>query len=145
MRRKFQLFTIILVLVTAFCKQTTAQTNKTTALITLQNERFAAMVKSDTNYLKSMVDDGLVYIHSNGLVQDKQAFISSITNRTIVYHAIEPVEQQVRVYEKSAVINGVVKVKGSINNKAFDISLRFTDVYRYQKKWIMVSWQSLKL
>jgi Domain of unknown function (DUF4440) len=119
-----------------------AQSNK---IIRLQELRFDAMVNRDTAYLRKYTDEGLVYIHSNGLVQSQDDFVQSVGMQSIVYQKITIKEQQARVYKKAAIINGIVQVKGLFNGTAFDVALRFTDVYVYKKGWKMASWQSLKL
>ncbi len=111
----------------------------------LQQQRFTAMIQKDTLLLETNIDEGLVYIHSNGLVQTKKTFIASVASGSILYHSIEQEEQQLRMYKQTAIINGIVHVKGSLNGTAFDVRLRYTDVYVKKKKWCMASWQSLKL
>jgi hypothetical protein len=114
-------------------------------LLAMQQQRFAAMMNKDTAYLRSCTDDGIVYVHSNGLVQDKAAFINSVGSGSIVYQQMINKEQAVRVYKKAAIINGIVHVKGMLNGKDFEVDLRYTDVYIYKKGWKMAGWQSLKL
>lgn len=111
----------------------------------LQKLRFNAMVNRDTAYLRQCTDKGLVYIHSNGLVQNQNDFIQSVASQSIVYQQITLKEQHIRVYKKAAIVNGVVQVKGMVNGNAFDLALRYTDVYVYKQRWRMASWQSLKL
>ncbi len=51
-----------------------------------------------------------------------------------------------RMNGRSAIINGVLHVTGTISSKPFDIRLRYTDVYFKRKgKWQLAAWQSLKL
>lgn len=111
----------------------------------MQQQRFTAMINKDIIYLQKCTDTGLVYIHSNGLVQHQQDFIQSISAGSIVYQQIQSKEQQIRVYKKAAIINGIVHVKGMLNGNNFEIDLRYTDAYIYKKGWKMVAWQSLKL
>jgi hypothetical protein len=119
-----------------------SQNNK---IAKLQQLRFDAMVNRDTAYLRQYTDTGLVYIHSNGLVQSQDDFIQSVGLQSIVYQQITIKERQVRVYKKAAIINGIVQVRGIINGNTFEVTLRFTDVYVYKRRWKMASWQSLKL
>jgi Domain of unknown function (DUF4440) len=114
-------------------------------LLALQQQRFAAMMSKDTAYLRSCTAADIVYIHSNGLVQDKAAFISSVSSGSIEYQQMTNKEQQVRMYKQAAVINGIVHVAGIYNGKSFEMDLRYTDVYIKKSGWKMVSWQSLKL
>jgi Domain of unknown function (DUF4440) len=114
-------------------------------ILALQQQRFTAMINKDTAYLRKCTDEGILYIHSNGLVQDKTAFISSVGGGAIVYQQMIAKEQQVRMYKKAAIINGIVHVAGTYNGKSFEMDLRYTDVYVNKKGWKMASWQSLKL
>jgi ketosteroid isomerase-like protein len=145
MTYKFSFKTLIaLLFFTMQYNAAAAQTGKE-KILALQQKRFAAMISKDTASLRSCTDDDIVYIHSNGLVQDKAAFISSVSSGTIVYQQMSNKEQQVRIYKKAAVINGVVHVKGTYNGKEFEMDLRYTDVYIKKNGWKMASWQSLKL
>jgi Domain of unknown function (DUF4440) len=137
-------FFAALVFFAMVCNAAAAQT-KAVYILALQQKRFAAMMSKDTGYLHNCTDEGIVYIHSNGLVQDKAAFINSVGSGTIIYQQMSNKEQQVRIYKKAAVINGIVHVAGTYNGKNFEMDLRYTDVYIKKKEWKMVSWQSLKL
>jgi hypothetical protein len=137
------IFTSVLLLI-MLCNTAAAQT-KAGNILALQQKRFAAMISKDTGYLRKCTDEGIVYIHSNGLVQDKAAFINSVGGGTIVYEQMINKEQQVRMYKKAAIINGIVHVKGTINGNNFEVDLRYTDVYVNIKGWKMAAWQSLKL
>jgi Domain of unknown function (DUF4440) len=139
----FKTFVTVL-LFAMICNTAAAQTGKD-KILALQQKRFEAMTNKDTAFLNKCTDDGIIYIHSNGLVQDKAAFVSSVGAGSIVYQQMINKEQQVRMYKKAAVINGIVHVKGTFNGKSFEMDLRYTDVYINKKGWKMVSWQSLKL
>jgi hypothetical protein len=104
-----------------------------------------AMIIKDMDFLNESVGEDLVYIHSNGLVQDKKSFMESIENETIDYEAIDIKEQKIRMYENTAVITGTIHVKGLLNGSAFDIDLLHTNIYIKQGSWQLVSWQSLKI
>jgi hypothetical protein len=145
MNCKFSITTLIAVLFfTTVCNTAAAQAGAD-KILALQQKRFAAMMSKDTVYLRNCTDEGIVYIHSNGLVQDKTAFINSVGSGTIVYQQMNNIEQQVRLYKKAAIINGIVHVKGQLNGNIFEVNLRYTDVYIKKKDWKMAAWQSLKL
>jgi hypothetical protein len=114
-------------------------------LISLEKERFAAMTKKDTFFLKKVLADDLIYIHSNALSETKNDFLHSISTGKIVYKAMNSEEIRVRIFEKTAILNGTVHVMGSLNGKDFDIHLLYTDVYHKNKQnWQLVAWQSVK-
>lgn len=115
------------------------------AISRIETKRYEAMTKADTVYLKFILSDDLVYTHSNGLVENKSEFIQSIISKKIVYKQIGVKEQKIKLYHKTAVITGVVKVSGSLNGKDFEIDLRYTNVYIKKDDWKLVVWQSLKI
>lgn len=141
--RKYYLFLFIFSFSTAFSFAQTALQNSISAL---EMKRFTAMTQKDTVFLKKILSDGLVYTHSNALVESKQSFLESIKTGKIIYKSMESEEMKVRILDKTAIINGVVKVSGSLNDKEFTIRLRYTDVYHKNKGgWQLENWQSLKL
>ena len=119
--------------------------NQKEAISRIETKRYEAMTTKDTNYLKFILADDLVYTHSNGLVESKSEFIQSIIDGKIVYGKIGIKEQKVRCYDRTAIINGVLHVEGSLNGKEFSIDLRYTNVYIKNTDWKLVTWQSLKI
>jgi hypothetical protein len=108
--------------------------------------RFKAQTNRDTLALKTLLADNLYYAHSNGLLENKQDFIKSISSGKIIYESITIDKHSIQKQRKSAIITGECKVKGIINDKAFDIRLRYLSVYTKQKgHWKLSAWQSLKL
>lgn len=115
------------------------------ALSRIETKRYDAMSKLDTNYLKFILAEQLVYTHSNGMVETKREFINSIISGKIVYKTIGIKEQKINIIQKTALITGVLNVKGALNGKEFDLDLRYTVVYIKFEDWKLVAWQSLKL
>jgi hypothetical protein len=108
--------------------------------------RFKAQTNRDTLALKTLLADNLYYAHSNGLLENKQDFIKSINSGKIIYDSITIDKHSIQKQGQSAIITGECKVKGVINDKAFDIRLRYLSVYTKQKgRWKLAAWQSLKL
>ena len=115
------------------------------AISRIETKRYEAMTTKDTNYLKFILADDLVYTHSNGLVETKNEFIQSIISGKIVYGKIGIKEQRIRCYDRTAIIHGILHVEGSLNGKEFLIDLRYTNVYIKNTDWKLVAWQSLKM
>ena len=115
-------------------------------LIALEKQRFLAMTQKDTLFLQKVLADDLIYTHSNALIETKKDFLTSIQIGKIIYKSLESEEIKVRIYEKTAIINGLVHVVGALNGKEFDIHLRYVDVYHKNKMgWQLVAWQSVKV
>ncbi len=124
-----------------------AQSISATSIQDSEQARFEAQVRRDTALLRLLIDGSLTYYHSNGLVETKEEFIQSVGNGKIRYNKMSRTgEINIRKYGKTAVVTGIVAVEGSLKDKPFDISLRYTSVYLKQKKyWKLIAWQSTKL
>ncbi len=112
----------------------------------MERQRFEAMTTKNIALLKEMLSDDLTYLHSNGLLEDKQQHLNNISTGYLTYSTLRPETMAVRVHGRSAIGNGIVHVTGVANGKPFDIRLRYTDVYFKKKgKWQLAAWQSLRL
>lgn len=104
------------------------------------------MTKADTQALKQLLADDLVYIHSNALKETKADHLRSIGTGKIVYQQMDREAVSVRVYGKTALSSGTIKVKGILNGNPFELRMLYTAVYRKNKKgWQLVNWQSTRL
>ncbi len=122
------------------------QSRKERELRLLEKARFEAMVKQDLEALERMLDPTLTYTHSNGLVESRADHLDHIRTGYIVYRAIRPLEMEMRLYGKTAVGTGVVRVDGRFNGRDFQIRLRYTDVYvKRPGGWKLVAWHSVKV
>ncbi len=123
-----------------------SQSKKQLKIEALERQRFEAMTTKNLAFLRNVLADDLTYVHSNGLLENKEQHLANISSSKLVYSTMLPEEIKVRVHGKSAVITGIVKVTGMLNEKPFDIRLRYTDFYIKEKgKWRLAAWQSLKL
>jgi ketosteroid isomerase-like protein len=134
------LFLIALVFV-SFAGQ--AQSTTEEAVKKAEMQRFDAQVKKDFAALETLLADDLIYVHSNGNIDNKTSYIQSIRDGKSQYDEIKSEEMRVRVYGKTAVITGVCVVKMPTNP---NLRLRYTDVYIKRKgNWQLASWQSLRM
>jgi hypothetical protein len=115
------------------------------AVFDAESARFRAQVEKDGVALQTLLDDDLYYLHSNGLIENKQDFITSVSGGKIVYSQMTASEHRIRLYGKTAVLYGLVMVRGEYKGEPFDIGLYYTSVYRKKRgKWLLVNWQSTK-
>ncbi len=115
---------------------------------TLERKRFEAQVSKDFDFLEKVFADDLVYTHSSGKQDNKQAYIQSIKDGKSVYDKIDVQELNVRVYGKAAVVVGKVAItQGIASGKPTILPLKYTVVYNKngKKGWQLNTWQSLKL
>jgi hypothetical protein len=126
---------------------TNAQSRGALKIAETELERFSAMVQQDTVALRTMLDDDLYYLHSNGHHESKKQHLEAIAAGSIVYKAMkrEP-NPTIRHYGKLGIINGRVQVEGQFNSSAFSVLLEYTAVYRKKKRrWLLLRWQSTRV
>ncbi|AQG82425.1 nuclear transport factor 2 family protein [Spirosoma montaniterrae] len=123
-----------------------AQSADKQAVLDVEKARFAAQVSKNAEVMNRLLADDLVYTHSNGKTEGKQTYIQDIVEGKSNYVALDPLEQHVRLYGNTAVVNGICAVKMNNDNKPTEFKLRYTDVYvKKNGQWQLVSWQSLRI
>ena len=112
----------------------------------LSQKKFQWMVSGRLDSLAAMLDERLVFIHSNGLMQDKTAVIDDIKNKKLVFHSIVAHPLEVRLYEDSAILTGRGKFEGINDQKPFSVELLYTEVYVKSKgRWFLASRHANKI
>lgn len=116
-------------------------------ILTSEDARFRAQVQSDTTALQNLMADDMLYIHSNASVDTKAIFINNLKTGKTIYQSMQREgTAQIRTYGKNGISNGIVLAKGINNGTPFDIRIRYTAVYKKQKRtWQLVSWQSTRI
>jgi len=89
-----------------------------------------AQVTSNRAELERLLADDYVLHNSQGQVQDKTSFIA---DQVAPGYKLEPfkIEEPVeKVMGDTAILGGVARAKGTAGGQAFDVKLRFIDVWR---------------
>ncbi len=114
--------------------------SKAQSLISLHKKKFDWLVGKKTDSLKSILDDQLMYIHSNGVVERKGEVISHLLDGTVTYKKVEVEEATARLYGDTGIITGKGTFEGAWGDRAFSLKLYYTEVYvKMKKKWMLVS------
>lgn len=124
-----------------------AQSADEKAVVAAEKARFDAQVSKNADVLNQLLAEDMVYVHSNGNVDNKQSYIQSIKDGNSTYNSIDVQEQKVRLYGKMAIVNGVCYIKRPpVDGKNNDLKLRYTDAYvKKDGRWQMVTWQSFRM
>ncbi len=124
-----------------------AQSADEKAVAAAEKARFDAQVSKNADVLNQLLSDDMVYVHSNGNVDNKQTYIQSIKDGNSTYNSIDVQEQKIRLYGNTAIVNGVCYIKRPlVDGKNNDLKLRYTDAYvKKGKQWQMVTWQSFRM
>ncbi len=134
-------------LVTGLASKATAQVDFVAPALHAEQSRFEAMVAADTAALRKLLHPDLLYIHSNGLEESAEDLVSSVAAGKIVYASFEPQQPpRLYVFGRTALVDGLVRVRGKYQGEAFAVDLRYTSVYRkVEGSWLLIRWQSLKV
>jgi hypothetical protein len=125
-----------------------AQNNIKEKVITLEKQRFAAMMNKDTLFLRQVLADDLIYSHTSGEIDTKESFIRTIATGRLIYKKMDWQGAEVRAYKNTVILNGRMQISLGNNkdDKILELVIKYLDVYRKSgKSWKLVAWQSAKL
>ncbi len=138
---------LLLIVFLLFSSSAIAQSVKTEELILdLSRKKFNWMVSLQSDSLAAILDDQLVYIHSNGWAQSKKEVLADFISRKLSYQSIEVVESSLRLFDKTAIVNGKGKFTGVVSGISFTMNLLYTEVYiRKGNDWLLASRHANKM
>ena len=140
----FILTGLLLTLVTSL----RAQNDDKSKLIALEKRRFQAMTHRDTVQLSAMLADSLIFIHSSGIIDNKQSFMKDISSGHITYLFIYPEKVTAVVDGNSGWIYGRanIRFKLSTMTTTIDQYVSFVEVYQLKRyQWQMVLCQNARI
>jgi hypothetical protein len=118
------------------------QPDPTTAadLENLSKAKFAWKTGGDIDSVEDLFDDELIFVHLNGHVTTKKAWIAEMRSRRFVYRRIAPREMVARLYDGAGVVFGKARFDVTMNGYSGSYDLAFTEVYvRKQDGWKLVN------
>ena len=142
--KRISLVIIILILLSF---SSFAQPGKTEQqILDLSKRKFDWMVNKNIDSLKTLLDEQVKYIHSNGWIQSKQEVIDDFLSGKLAYQKIEISEAAARLYNTTAIVTGKGKFAGTVNITPFAMELAYTEVYiKKDNHWLLVSRHSNKM
>jgi hypothetical protein len=128
-------FIIAFILSLSANAQSTEQT-----VLDLSKKKFGYMTLQSYDSLEAMLDDRLLFIHSNGWTETKEEFIQDIKSGKLRYMDIEVTEATARIYSNAAIVVGKGKFKVLLEGNELVINLYYTEVYVWKNdKWLLAS------
>ena len=121
------------------CSSVHAQTNEQ-AVLDLSKKKFGWMIRMKYDSLQAALDDRLMFVHSNGWVENKQEFIQDIKSGKLRYTNIQILEASARIYPSTAIVTGKGKFTVTLEGNNLELTLSYTEVYvQKDGKWLLAS------
>lgn len=115
-------------------------------ILQLEARRYRAMCEADLPVLDELLDDGLSYVHSNGVRDGKAAMLEGIGSRKWVFRKAERDNVTVRLYGACAVVNGEARFEIDVAGVPRKVHSRFTNVWVERAGgWKLVAWHATAL
>jgi hypothetical protein len=113
-------------------------------ILSLEKQRFGAMIRQDIAELSRYLASDLIYCHSYGKCETKSEFLETVRSGSVRYEQINVLEQKATKIESNLyVTNGLTFNVGPINGIPSQTRLYYTSVYILRDgQWLLFSWQS---
>ncbi|MFM7854989.1 MAG: nuclear transport factor 2 family protein [Flammeovirgaceae bacterium] len=109
-------------------------------LLALSKKKFDWLTQKKLDSLAIILDERVKYIHSNGWIQNKKEIIDDVASGKLNYTSIAIKSNDVRLYGKTAIVNGTGSFHVTMDGKPLTIELSYTEVYvRKKGKWLLAS------
>ena len=117
------------------------------AVLDREEERCAALLAGDVVRLASLVTENLVHVHTNGLIDDRQAYLHAVSER-MEFLRVERGRLEVRIFGPAAVMTGELDQTIRIKASRTDVNLRAvaTQVWvQTEDGWRIASFQATRM
>lgn len=116
------------------------------SILDLSKKKFGWLVRMKYDSLEAVLDDRLVFVHSNGWAESKQEIIQDIKSAKLRYVDIQVTEASARIYPSTAIVNGKGKFSVLLDGKPLEITLSYTEVYVQKNgRWLLASRHSNRM
>ena len=116
------------------------------AVLDLSKKKFGWMIRMKFDSLKAVLDDRLMFVHSNGWSETKEELIDDIKSGKLKYVNIQVSESSARVYPETAIVTGKGKFTVLLEGNPLELNLFYTEVYILKNKnWLLASRHSNRL
>ena len=111
----------------------------------LDRARYDAMMRADVESLARILDDQLVYTHSDGTSDDKQSYLDGVSSGKWVYRDLIASELRMRLINDTAFVNGDIRLDVLIDGLPTLLNCRYLAVWiRRRDDWQMVAWHATR-
>ena len=115
-------------------------------IINLHKKKFDWIISKQYDSLSTLFNDNIVYIHSNGWIENKTDIIADLKSGKLNYKRVEVSEAKVRLSKNVAILTGKGVFFVTMDNKDLEIKLLYSEVYIKEKgKWLLTHRHANKL
>ncbi|TVR77876.1 MAG: nuclear transport factor 2 family protein [Saprospirales bacterium] len=108
-------------------------------VLDLHRKKFEWMIQLQLDSLESILADDMLYIHSNGWIEDREEVIENLRSGHLAYHKIDIRNQEVRYFDRIAIVVGEAEFHVSLDGSPLSIDLLYTEVYRQDgDRWFFI-------
>ena len=110
---------------------------------TFENERYQAMLGKDIERLDALLDERLRYIHSNGVVDSKESYLSGLRDGVWDYRDIVRKDQTITLLDGTALVFNHLMIDLVVNGVEKKVDSRALAVWTCADgQWRLVAIQS---
>lgn len=110
------------------------------AVLRLSKVKFDWLVNRNADSIGYLLDDRVKYVHSNGWTQSKAEVLADMASGKLLYQRVTIKDASARMYGQTAIVDGTGTFEGVNSGTAFNLELRYTEVYmRLAGRWMLVS------
>lgn len=147
LKKTYCLVLIITIFLSANLPASAQQSPTEKFLLQLHEKKFRWMTEKKLDSLQTILDERLVYIHSNGWMETAKEVIDDLKSGKLTMNSVQVTEAMVRVFKNNTgIVNGKGVFNVMVNDKQVELSLYYTEVYIKKKNnWLLVSRHACKL
>ena len=97
---------------------TTSPTSSRHEILEVERALYRAQVAGNVDDLRPMLGANLVYIHSTGVAETREAYLEGVASALYEYGEINSRDTRVQVFDGVAIMNGVVDMTVSAHGAA---------------------------
>ena len=111
--------------------------------LAVDRQFFTSLIQADFQTLDRLLARDFMLIDvMSGSEITKSSLLAVMGSGQVKFEAIEPAENLVRLYQKTAVVTGQTQMKGVLGDTPFSVSSRYTHVYVVQqRRWRLAAAQ----
>ena len=110
------------------------------SLLFLSAQKFKWMINLNLDSLNTILDEDILYVHSNGWMQHKQDIINDFKSGKLKLFNVSITDATIRMFGATAIINAHGKFSGEMNGTPFDLQLGYIEVYiKRTTNWYLVT------